>query len=201
MSKPMTWPSASSPAAERQRTLLAWAFAASLALHALTLLAPNPWQQAAMLEREEIGAFLTARLLPPAPEAPPKPAAEPPATRLKSKVEKALKAEVRKPAPPPKPRAAEKPPERLSGEQLDDALARLSDTLLYPPQAVTEGLQGEVVLLLGLGAEGQVVTASVAASSGHALLDSAALRAASRVGHFPALAGRSILLPVRFRLL
>ena len=114
----------------------------------------------------------------------------------------AWKAEIRKPRPPrPKERRVEKP-EPLSGQQLDDALAQLADKLLYPPEAIKQGLQGEAVVLLDVGEGGRIVTASVASSSGYAVLDQAALRAVGHVGQLsPALAGKAILLPVRFRLL
>lgn len=86
--------------------------------------------------------------------------------------------------------------------QLGEALKRLSDTLLYPPEAVREGLEGEVVLVLDLGEDGRILEAAVASGSGHRILDEAALRAALRLGSLsPALAGKAILLPVRFRLL
>jgi len=73
---------------------------------------------------------------------------------------------------------------------------------LYPPEAIKQGLQGETVVLLDVGEGGRIVSALVASSSGHGVLDQAALRAVRQVGSLsPTLAGRSILLPVRFRLL
>ncbi|HET9700882.1 MAG TPA: TonB family protein [Burkholderiales bacterium] len=93
---------------------------------------------------------------------------------------------------------AEPTPEAHLGE----ALKRISDTLLYPPEAVREGLEGEVVLVLDLGEGGRILEAAVASGSGHRVLDDAALRAALRLGSLsPTLAGKAILLPVRFRLL
>jgi protein TonB len=59
-----------------------------------------------------------------------------------------------------------------------------------------------VVVLLELDAEGRIVAASVASGSGHAILDEAAVVATRRLGALgPALGGKAILLPVRFRLL
>ena len=147
--------------------------------------------------------FLTARLEPRAPAE-----SAPPPEVLKNTIE----------APPPeRQRAAPKPPrappataapkprppaERLAGEALDRTLDQLSQTLLYPPEAVRRGLEGEVVVMLELDAAGRIVAASVASGSGHAILDEAALRAARQLGALgPALAGKAILLPVRFRLL
>jgi protein TonB len=92
--------------------------------------------------------------------------------------------------------------EPMPEAQLREALGRLSDTLLYPPEAVRRGLEGEVVVLLDLGEGGRILEAAVASGSGHPMLDEAALRAARRLGSLsPTLAGKAILLPVRFRLL
>jgi len=183
-----------------ERGLLVWAFALSLTLHAVTLLLPSPWQKPSA--HDLVMSVLIARLVPREAEPPPKPeVTEEPV--IKSKVEEPMKAEIRKPGPPPRPkeRRAEKA-EPLSGQQLDDALAQLADKLLYPPEAIKQGLQGEAVLVLDVGEGGRIVMASIASSSGHAVLDQAALRAVRHVGQLsPALAGRAILLPVRFRLL
>jgi protein TonB len=92
--------------------------------------------------------------------------------------------------------------EPLPAAQLAETLERLSEVLLYPPEALRLGLEGEVVLLLELGESGRIVEASVASSSGHALLDQAALKAVARLGALsPGSAGKAILLPVRFRIL
>ena len=204
MSKPVPLRNASSssfgPLADDERGLLVWAFALSLTLHAVTLLLPSPWQKPSA--RDLAMSVLIARIETREAEPPTKPeVAEEPV--IKSKVEEPMKAEITRPRPKPRPR--ERPvekPEPLSGQQLDDALAQLSDKLLYPPEAIRQGLQGEAVLVLDVGEGGRIVMASIASSSGYAVLDQAALRAVRQVGPLsPVLAGRSILLPVRFRLL
>jgi protein TonB len=181
--------------------LLVWAFALSLTLHAVSMLLPSPWPKPAA--QDLTMAVLTARLLAPEPEPPPAPEVrEEPA--IKAKVEEPMKAEIKKPAPPkpPEQRAEKKKPEPLAGQELDDALAQIADKLLYPPEAVKQGLQGEVMVLLDIAQGGHIAMASVAGSSGHPMLDQAALKAVRQVGSLsPLLAGRSILLPVRFRLL
>ena len=48
----------------------------------------------------------------------------------------------------------------------------------YPSMASDQGIQGDVTVRITIGAEGQVVTVSIASSSGNALLDQAALKAA-----------------------
>lgn len=91
------------------------------------------------------------------------------------------------------------PPHELRGRELDAALAALMQEEVYPRAAVEAGLEGRVVLLLTLDAGGRVMAVEVAGSSGHALLDDAALRAAARIGSLPG-GRRQVLLPVDFRL-
>ncbi len=91
------------------------------------------------------------------------------------------------------------PPHNLQGRALSRAQAALSKHLFYPPEAVALGLEGEVVLLLILSDNGRVVSAAVARSSGHALLDRAALDAAQHIGVLPG-SPRQTLFPVSFRL-
>lgn len=91
--------------------------------------------------------------------------------------------------------------ERLPSESARQTTKRLSQSLFYPPEALAQGLEGEVVLLLETGEGGRIETASVAGSSGHDILDEAALRAVRRMGSLgPAAAGKAILFPVRFRI-
>ena len=80
------------------------------------------------------------------------------------------------------------------------AAAQLARDLPYPPEAIERGLQGEALVLLFLDAAGNAIAARIEASSGHALLDDAALRAARTLRALPASAPREALLPVRFRL-
>lgn len=96
------------------------------------------------------------------------------------------------PTPPAKPVMAK-------GRQLQRAHAALARHLLYPPEAVAQGLEGEVILLLILNSAGQIESAEIARSSGHALLDRAALAAARQIGALPG-NPRQTLLPISFRL-
>jgi len=170
-----------------------WALAASLALHAAAIALPALVPPRALRVPDVAVTFLTARLEPAENALPPE--------VLKNTIEPKARSEPK----PPRPAAAPKPrpePERLSAEELDRTLGQLSQTLLYPPEAVRRGLEGEVVVLLELDANGRVVAASVASGSGHAILDEAAVRAARQLGALgPALGGKAILLPVRFRLI
>lgn len=72
-------------------------------------------------------------------------------------------------------------------------------TLLYPPEAVRQGIEGDVTVLLVLNDAGHIVSADIARGSGHAVLDAAALQAARRLGALPG-NPRQTLLPVTFRL-
>lgn len=97
------------------------------------------------------------------------------------------------------PRATPSVPKHLQGASLRRAQAMLSKHLFYPPLAVTQGLEGEVVLLLTLDAGGQIRSLAIAKSSGHALLDDAALDAVRHIGALPGNPPQT-LLPVTFRL-
>lgn len=90
-------------------------------------------------------------------------------------------------------------PRSLQGTALRRAQSALSKHLFYPPEAVALGLEGEVILLLTLAERGQLVSAAIARSSGHALLDQAALDAARHIGALPG-NPRQTLFPVNFRL-
>jgi len=70
----------------------------------------------------------------------------------------------------------------------------------YPAEAIARGLQGEVLVLLVLDPDGSVAAARLEESSGHPLLDDAALRAVRALRSLPADAPRETLIPVRFRL-
>ena len=89
---------------------------------------------------------------------------------------------------------------RLSGEAALKAAEQLRRELPYPREAIERGLEGEALVLLFLDAAGTVIAARLAGSSGHALLDDAAVRAARSLHSLPDSAPREALLPVRFRL-
>jgi protein TonB len=92
------------------------------------------------------------------------------------------------------------PPQRLAGEAARQATQQLSRELFYPPEAVERGLEGEALVLLFLDASGNAIAARLESSSGHALLDDAAVKAARTLKSLPDSAPREALLPVRFRL-
>ncbi|MDP2824640.1 MAG: energy transducer TonB [Sulfuritalea sp.] len=149
----------------------------SFALHAAAIVAPI-WLAA---RPPSPGVSIEARLIPP----PPVTMAEAVSTEAGDSA-----------AIPPQP---VDPPRSLQGRSLRRAQTALSEHLFYPPEAVARGLEGEVLLLLTLSDSGQLVSAVLARSSGHALLDQAALDAARRIGALPG-NPRQTLFPVRFRL-
>lgn len=77
---------------------------------------------------------------------------------------------------------------------------KLAAQVFYPPEAVAQGLEGEVRVLLRLAPDGTIRDASIASGSGHALLDAAALRAARAMGRVPDAGVAELILPVVFRL-
>ena len=87
----------------------------------------------------------------------------------------------------------------LRGESLREARVALARHLLYPAEAIARGLEGETTLLLVLDGNGRVTSVTIAHSSGHAVLDQAALDAAMTMGSLPG-NPRQTLLPVTFRL-
>ncbi len=94
------------------------------------------------------------------------------------------------------------PAEQLAPNDLRETLGRLSETILFPPEALERGLEGEVTLLVQLGENGRILDAAIASGSGHKILDEAAIRAVLKLGTLgPASANKSILLPVRFRII
>ena len=102
------------------------------------------------------------------------------------------------------------PSERPSPAAADDPLARrraaaraerrLAEHVYYPQEAIDRGLEGEVRLLVTLDGTGRIMDIQVAASSGHAILDQAALQAARSLGTLPGTGRSEIFLPVRFQL-
>jgi protein TonB len=129
------------------------------------------------------------------------------------------------PPPPPAARAASPPPtsSRRGNAQVDSLAAMPSRASLavglddatpaaptrnplpyYPAAAAARGVQGRVMLRIHITAEGRVASIEVVTSTGHEMLDKAAIDAVRQWIFTPAhRAGRAIawttLLPVRFR--
>lgn len=165
------------------RPTLAWSLVLSIALHAAVLVAAGGLPAAIRLERPK-PVLLAVEV-----RRPPPPAASPAAPPL-----------VLPPEPRRHPSAAKPASATLSGAARSSAMEQMSRELNYPQEAIERGLEGEALVLLFLDAAGNAVAARLEASSGHALLDEAALRAARTLRSLPDSAPREALLPVRFRL-
>jgi protein TonB len=136
--------------------------------------------------------------------APPTPMEEMP--ELKNTMEDDVRPVVPPPAavapmrPTEKSPAPSTPAQALQGPALERAQTRLSDQLLYPPDALEQGIQGEVIVLIKLDAHAGIVDVSVASSSGSQSLDEAALRAVRNLRRIHGAGAAKILFPVRFEI-
>lgn len=163
---------------------LGLALAASLVLHAALLF---PY-----------GALSRSAAVPPLPAVPLHATLTAPALATQSEEGNVAPAEEHF-AVPPEPTFGKAAPKPLTGRALNTALAALTREEFYPREAIARGLEGRVVLLLTLADAGVVTAVEIASSSGHAILDAAAVVAAGRVGALPG-GERQVLLPVEFRL-
>ena len=176
---------------------LGWTLLLSILLHAAVI--EGITRLAAAVKRDSPEPALAVRL-----RDVPKPATEPtpppPAPRLELPKESQPNASA---APLTRP-ASQTPrgdrPAGLSGPAARSAYSQISRALLYPREAIEQGLEGEATVLLFLDESGNAIAARLEASSGHALLDDAAVRAARTLRGLPGSAPREALLPVRFRL-
>jgi protein TonB len=194
---------------QNARPFLGPAVALSIALHALalsfglqplTLRPPKP-------PPSELKVHLSEQPKPAAPEAPaprltlPEPQqnaiATPPMAAAKPRPQPAARLAPQDDTQQRKPDAAIP---RLSGEAARKAAEQLARDLPYPAEAIERGWQGEALVLLFLDNSGNAIAARLEASSGHAILDDAAVRAARQLRALPDSAPREALLPVRFRL-
>ena len=169
---------------------LTFAFALSLALHG-GLLLPDALKR---LPAAPPPPALQATLrLPPEP-----PVAEP---LLKNTLDdeetpKPVKALTVPPAP-------EKPAAKARAaikHEVQAAQKKISKNVFYPPEAIARGIEGEVRLIITLGEGGSIADVNIAASSGHPILDNAAIKAAYATGKLSGATSRELILPVIFRL-
>jgi len=95
-----------------------------------------------------------------------------------------------------------------SGEQVSREMHRLlAAQFAYPPLALRQGLQGQVLVAVSIEANGTIANAKLARSSGHRILDLAAVKSVRAIRRAPQLQqwlrGRSISInvPVTYRLI
>ena len=165
------------------------ALALSLALHGSLFLADAFKRQPDAPLRSALQAVLRP---------PPEREALPPDPMLKN----TLEAEKTQPATQPLPPVKTPQAGRRNVEQRAVRVAqkKLSKHLYYPPEAVSRGIEGDVHLLLTLAYGGRIVDVHIAASSGHPILDNAAVKAAYAMGAVGETGARELILPVIFRL-
>jgi periplasmic protein TonB len=188
---------------EAQWKRLGWALAASLLLHALLVIVltslPAGEKQLPRPERVDV----RLRELPPIEPAPA------PAPKLVLPEEKRAPSSTPNASAPSKENQRRAPagsttrdgvPQNLAGDAARSAHKQMAKALLYPREAIEQGLEGQATVLLFLDSTGNVLAARLEDSSGHALLDEAAVRAARSLRGLPDAAPREALLPVRFRL-
>jgi protein TonB len=172
------------------RTLrpLIGALGASLLLHLLPFV--DVWPAKPVVKPVEQPLPLQGRLssLPPLPATPEFLAPEPEA------------APARNEKPPPIKETSGRSRKTWTQVVREQISSQQREGLFYPEEAIRQGLEGEALVLLMLDENGQVVAARIEESSGHPLLDDAALRAVRRLRSLPADAPMESLLPVRFRL-
>lgn len=107
------------------------------------------------------------------------------------------------PAAPPRPPAPPPPPADVMPSA--DLSYKQAHPPVYPPMAIRQGQQGEVVLDVTINAQGAVVDVKVERSSGFRLLDRAAVEAAQKWRFNPGLkngkpVGGVVRIPVNFTL-
>jgi len=197
------------------------AVALSLALHAM-LLASGLWlpkSRSPAAHPKDLLRVKIADPVIPAPETQPvvsqpelRMPEDTPRKAVTTPARKTMPREVRSAKPPPPPPRLSRPgpapgraeiaagPPMIAGEAARKAGEQIARQLFYPPEAIERGLEGEALVLLFLDASGNVIAARIEASSGHALLDEAAVRAARTLRSLPSNAPREAVLPVRFRL-
>jgi len=164
------------------------ALALSLALHASLFLPDLIKRQPVAPPRPALQALLR---LPPMPDEPADPllknTLDPEDSPVKPLIE-----------PPPSPTPA-KTQKHAVQREVQIAQRKLNEHLFYPPEAVSRGIEGEVRLIIRLSADGAIDDVSIAASSGHTILDNAAIKAAYAMGKLGG-AARELILPVIFQL-
>lgn len=166
---------------------LTFALALSLALHGGVLL-PDALQRRAATPPPALQA--TLRL-------PPKPETAPVEPLLKNTLDVEEAQPISQPQPVAKPQPAR---QTVVKQEVRAAQKKLSQHLYYPAEAVARGIEGEVRLLITLTADGSIADVNIASSSGHPILDNAAIKAAYATGKLGGASSRELILPVIFRL-
>ena len=155
------------------------AFALSLALHG-ALLTPDLLKR---LAAAPLHPPLQARLrLPPEPLPEPEPL-------LKNTFESEAPAKIEPPPSADKPAKTQARPRPVLKREMEAVQKKLSKYIFYPEKAVQQGLEGTVRLFVVLDGEGHVEEVQLLASSGHSILDNAAIKGFYAIGKLPGKSG------------
>lgn len=130
---------------------------------------------------------------------PPKPDVSPAEPLLKNTIDTEETPQI---ATPPRtiPATPQATPKAVAKLEAQRAQRKLSKHLFYPAEAVARGIEGDVWLIVKLSAEGEIVDVSIATSSGHAILDNAAIKAAYAMGRQTGVKSKELIIPAYFRL-
>jgi len=173
---------------------LLFALAVSLLLHVCVL---GAGAFMALLQRPPPRVLQVSLKLPPVEIPPAEPLVKNTLDREEAKPEPAP--EIKPPPSPVTPKPAPRPP-KAEKRQVQAAQQKIAKHLYYPAEAVSRGLEGEVRLMLALTEDGSIADVQIASSSGHAILDNAAIKAAYAMGRLSGVTAREMILPVIFRL-
>ena len=128
---------------------------------------------------------------------PPKPEPTPAGPLLKNTLDNQDAPRISQPAQVASPQPGQ---QTTAKRQVQAAQKKLSQHLYYPPEAIARGIEGEVRLIITLTEDGSIADVNIAASSGHPILDNAAIKAAYATGKLSGATSRELILPVIFRL-
>ncbi len=177
----------------RTNRLLFLATSGSLLLHLLPFLPELIFPP----EKKSTAKPITASLRPP----PQTMALPPPDIPLILPEQPKIKAPEKTSKPEKKPPEKAAAPAKTWTQAVNRHLRKLNeDGLFYPEEARRNGIEGEALVFILIDTGGKVVAARIEQSSGHRILDEAALRAVRSLHSLPADAPQETLLPVRFRL-
>ena len=172
---------------------LAIFLALSVVLHAVLVFLPH---QVRHFKPKK--AALAVQIVAPPPPAMPKVEWVVPETESESPTpQKKTEKSKTKEAPPTKNSLIQKTWKEAIFEKIE---AQKSAGLFYPKAAILQGLEGTAEVMIFLDAEGKVLAARLEATSGHAILDEAALKVARALKTLPRGAPTEIVLPIVFRL-
>jgi protein TonB len=93
------------------------------------------------------------------------------------------------PVPPPADETRKTSVPAAGRRAMETVRKKLSEYVFYPEQARALGIEGTVTLFVELAADGSVENVRVVESSGHAILDNAAIKGFYAVGRFPGESG------------